>query len=147
MGSKRLKAVAITTQRNIELFDKERFGELVKEQTGLLKSNKGFDHFSQSGTTGGAISRNSIGVFPVRNFRSGQLVDYEKLSDSEYRKWRIGHDGCYGCPIRCGQKHVVTSGPYAGARSEGPEYESVWAFTGTVDSTNSGGYYCRRSAL
>ena len=31
--------------------------------------------------------------------------------------------------------HVVPEGrPYAGARSEGPEYESAWAFTGSIDS-------------
>ena len=30
----------------------------------------------------------------------------------------------------------MVSGPYAGACSEGPEYESIWAFTGPVDSTS-----------
>jgi len=33
---------------------------------------------------------------------------------------------------------VVPNGPYAGATSEGPEYESIWAFTGSIDSTDIG---------
>jgi aldehyde:ferredoxin oxidoreductase len=32
--------------------------------------------------------------------------------------------------------HRVTSGPYAGAYSEGPEYETIWAFTGPIESSN-----------
>jgi aldehyde:ferredoxin oxidoreductase len=30
----------------------------------------------------------------------------------------------------------VTSGPYAGAQSDGPEYETIWAFSGPIDSNN-----------
>jgi aldehyde:ferredoxin oxidoreductase len=32
--------------------------------------------------------------------------------------------------------HTVTSGLYAGAHSEGPEYESIWAFTGPIESAS-----------
>ena len=32
--------------------------------------------------------------------------------------------------------HTVTTGAYAGANSEGPEYETIWSFTGPIGSTN-----------
>ncbi len=135
MGSKNLKAVAITTDRHINIYDPEKFSQLVKEQVGILTGSERFKGMSLGGTTQGAPSRSNIGAYPVRNFRYGQIAGLEKISGEGFSKWRIGHDGCYGCPIRCGQIHKVTSGPYAGAKTEGPEYESVWAFTGPIDAT------------
>ena len=134
MGSKRLKAVAVTADRNISLFDPEEFSRLVREQAGIFSNNERLKGMSLGGTTQGAPSRSNIGVYPVRNFRYGQIAHIDKISGEGFSKWRTGHDGCYGCPIRCGQIHEVTSGPYAGAKTEGPEYESVWAFTGPIDS-------------
>jgi aldehyde:ferredoxin oxidoreductase len=77
-----------------------------------------------------------MGIFPTKNFRFGQQADYEKLSGAEYRKFRTGDFGCYSCSARCGKIHLVPAGPYAGAYSEGPEYETIWAFTGPMDSTS-----------
>ena len=64
------------------------------------------------------------------------MADYEKILGTEYLKIRTGDFGCYACPARCGKTHTVTSGAYAGAHSEGPEYESIWSFTGPIGSTN-----------
>ena len=44
--------------------------------------------------------------------------------------------GCYSCLARCGKVHTVTAGVYKGAHSEGPEYETIWAFTGPIESNN-----------
>jgi aldehyde:ferredoxin oxidoreductase len=136
MGSKGLKAVAITTKRNLNLHDPEGFSELAKEQIKIMRASKDYAYNKEYGTTEGAITRNVIGVYPVRNFRDGQLQGYRQLSPEAYKKMRIGEFGCYNCPMRCGKIHHVTSGPYAGAYSEGPEYESYWAFTGPIESTN-----------
>ena len=48
----------------------------------------------------------------------------------------MGEFGCYSCSARCGKIHAIPAGPYAGARSEGPEYESYWSFSGPIDSNN-----------
>ena len=136
MASKKLKAVSVNAPRKIELHDPEGFKQLVKQQVDIMQANKGFHQFKAEGTTGGSVSRNAIGVYPVRNYRWGQLDGFEKLSGEFYRKLRVGDFGCYSCSVRCGKIHTVTSGPYTGAHSEGPEYESVWAFTGPIDSTS-----------
>jgi aldehyde:ferredoxin oxidoreductase len=39
---------------------------------------------------------------------------------------------------RCGQVHVVPDGRWAGASNEGPEYESIWAFSGQVGAADIG---------
>ncbi|MGD0918179.1 MAG: aldehyde ferredoxin oxidoreductase family protein [Thermodesulfobacteriota bacterium] len=136
MGSKRLKAVAIKAKRNLCLHDPEKFSELAKEQFRIMKDSKDYKYNKEYGTTEGAITRNVLGVYPVRNFRYGQLIGYEQMGPEAFRKMRVADAGCYGCSMRCGKVHVVPDGPYAGARSEGPEYESYWAFSGSIDSTS-----------
>ena len=136
MASKNLKAIAINAARNINIYDPEKMKTLISRQIEILRSARGFQGFRQGGTTGGAISRNALGVYPVRNFRRGRMDGFEELSGEKFKELKVGNAGCYSCGARCGQVHTVKDGLYKGAHSEGPEYESVWAFTGTIDSNN-----------
>ena len=138
MGSKNLKAIAINTSRNLQIHDPEALKQLVKEQIACFKGSKGYAHHKEMGTTDTHDTTNAIGVYPVRNFRYGQQHDHQKLSGEAYRKLRISEFGCYSCSVRCGKIHAVTAGPYAGALSEGPEYETIWAFSGTTDCNDIG---------
>ncbi len=121
MGSKNLKAIVINAQHNTQLFNPQAFNQLVKEQINLITGNKGFQNHKEWGTTSTQDFTNEIGIYPVRNNRYGRLNGREKVIGEEYRKLRTGDIGCYSCPARCGKVHSVTSGPYAGAHSEGPE--------------------------
>jgi aldehyde:ferredoxin oxidoreductase len=136
MGSKNLKAIAITAQRKLYLADPEGYDKLARQQVNIIRNNEGFQNHKEWGTTGMQDHTNEIGIYPVRNFRYGQLTNYENISRERYRKLRTGDIGCYSCPARCGKVHTVTSGVYAGAHSEGPEYESIWAFTGPIESSS-----------
>jgi aldehyde:ferredoxin oxidoreductase len=137
MGSKRLKAIAINAKRSLTIADPDGLRELVKEQVAYLRTNPSYLQHKKYGTTEGSLSRNGLGVFPTKNFRWGQMAGHEKISEAEYWKLRIGEAGCYACPARCGKIHKVPVGsPYAGASSEGPEYESYWSFSGPIDSAN-----------
>jgi aldehyde:ferredoxin oxidoreductase len=136
MGSKHLKAIAVTAARNVRVSDGERFGELAQEQAKLYKQNPGFASHKEWSTTTTQDVTNTLGIFPTRNFRYGQLKEAEKVYGAEYRKLRTGEFGCYNCSARCGKAHTVTTGPYIGAHSEGPEYESIWVFTAPFDSTS-----------
>ncbi len=134
MGSKNLKAVVITAPRTLHLADPDAYNALAKEQVNIIKDNESFLSHKEWGTTTTQDVTNAIGIYPVRNFRYGQLVDFQKVVGAEYRKMRVGDMGCYSCPARCGKVHSVPSGVYKGAHSEGPEYESIWAFTGSIES-------------
>ena len=136
MGAKNLKAIAITAQRKTFLADPDAYDKLAREQVNIIRGNDGFKNHKEWGTTGTQDVTNEIGIYPVRNFRYGQQTDYEQISGEQYRKLRTGDIGCYSCPARCGKVHSVTSGTYAGAHSEGPEYESIWAFTGPIESNS-----------
>lgn len=139
MGAKNLKAVAITAEpKGVPLHDPDDFGQLIRKQWEIMKTSRPFAKDKEYGTTDGVMWMNNLAAFPVRNHRYARLDEYEKLSPDEFRKIRIGEAGCYGCPARCGKIHRVPAGPYAGAESEGPEYESAWAFTGPVDQNEIG---------
>ncbi len=136
MGSKNLKALAITAARNVELFDAGAFRKLASEQARIFRASEGFVAHKEWGTTTTQDVTDTLGIFPTRNFRYGQLKDGSKVYGLEYRKLRTGEFGCYNCSARCGKAHAVKSGPYAGASSEGPEYESLWVFSASIDSTS-----------
>jgi aldehyde:ferredoxin oxidoreductase len=136
MGSKNLKAVSITASRAVHLGDPETYNKLAKEQAKMIQENDGYKHHKEWGTTTTQDITNDLGIYPTSNFRYGKLVDDKKVYGAVYREMRTGNMGCYACPARCGKVHTVTSGPYAGAHSEGPEYESIWAFTGSIDSSD-----------
>jgi aldehyde:ferredoxin oxidoreductase len=136
MGSKNLKAIAINAQRTLTLSDPEAYNRMVKEQVDTILANKGFENHKEWGTTQTQDFTNLIGIFPVKNFRYGQMNGREKIIGENYRKLRTGDIGCYSCPARCGKVHTVTSGLYKNAHSEGPEYESIWAFSGPIENTS-----------
>ncbi len=135
MGSKKLKAIAINAERNLQLADPEGFQKLVKQQIQTMMASKAFQYHREMGTTGNPENTSELGIFPTKNSRYGRLNNYEKLTSEEYLKRRIGQFGCYSCAARCGKIHHVTKGPYAGAQSEGPEYESIWAFSGPIENS------------
>ena len=136
MGSKNMKAIAINAQRDLILSDPETYNRLVKEQVDTILANKGYENHKEWGTTQTQDFTNLIGIFPVKNFRYGQMNGREQIAGEKYRQLRTGDMGCYSCPARCGKVHTVTSGLYKNAHSEGPEYESIWAFTGPIESTS-----------
>ncbi|MCL2166380.1 MAG: aldehyde ferredoxin oxidoreductase family protein [Clostridiales bacterium] len=139
MGAKNLKGIGITAARDVShLADPEEIQALAKTQAAMLNDNDSFKQFRESGTTGGMLSRNTMGVFPTKNFRYGYLEGWEAMSGEEYSKLRIGSGGCYVCGAQCGKIHKVLHGLYAGAISEGPEYESYWSFSGPIGVANIG---------
>jgi aldehyde:ferredoxin oxidoreductase len=137
MGSKNLKAVAITTQRNMRYADEAAFRQAAKEQIAAYQTSPAYKSHADMGTTDTQSTTNTLGIFPTKNFREGRLTNWEKtITGQDYRKIRTGTFGCYSCPAYCGKAHTVPGGPYAGICSDGPEYESIWSFTGPIGSTD-----------
>lgn len=135
MGAKNLKAIAINpSARRAKLPNPGEFKALIKQQAADQETDAGIGSYRAQGTLGTVQAANVIGVFPTRNFREGHLDGWENISAPAYAKIKIGDHGCYGCPVRCGKIHRVTTGSYAGATNEGPEYETIWAFAGSIAS-------------
>ena len=139
MASKNLKAVVIEADRKEELANPAEFKKLVQQQVKGYKGGLGFEPFRDYGTPMGVDYPGfAMGTFPVRNFRSADLEGWERITFLQYAAITQKHSGCYACMLKCGKIRTVADGPYAGVNSEGPHYETIWAFTGPTACTDLG---------
>lgn len=136
MGAKKLKAVAFQVKpRRLTPFDPDRFRERVTHHKNILKNHKRVVKMHTFGTTFLAEMTREMGVLPVMNFQAGDMQGIEGIFTQAYAAMRVGTHGCFNCITRCGQVHEVKQGHYKGAKSEGPEYETIWAFGSQVGNS------------
>ncbi len=137
MGSKNLKAIACRGREPVEPADGVAFAAAVKDQLAGYKANQTCVNFSKTGTQIAEFT-NLLGMYPTRNFRSGVLPHWELIEGAAYTELRARKEGCHVCSVHCGNLTRVYSGKYAGAWTEGPEYETTWAFTGPMGKADIG---------
>ena len=126
MGSKKLKAVAISGDVEKELADPERFDQLRKEFAQFLSEDNGF---GELGTTGGLLSLNDLGILPTKNFQKGTFDRAENISGEKMAETMLEErDTCTACPIRCKRGRVKTEFMDQEVNGPGPEYETLAAF-------------------
>lgn len=137
MGSKNLKAVAINTPiKVLRPFDVDRFKELVKAQTTMLKDHPRRKAMNTMGTPYITTGLMKNGIMPVNAFREGRIEKIETISGDEFLKLKKKKAGCYGCMTRCGGLREVNRGPYKGTLIDGPEYETIYAFGPLLNITD-----------
>jgi aldehyde:ferredoxin oxidoreductase len=138
MGSKNLKAIAINPAGGISLPNPKEFKGLIEEQAAAHRAFPRFPLMSEEGTTSTVETMNAMGIFPARNFREGSIDNWERIIAGEYAKIKERNYACHACMLHCGNVFRVKSGPYAGATSHGPDYETINMFTGSIGSTDIG---------
>jgi aldehyde:ferredoxin oxidoreductase len=140
MGAKNLKAIAIHTGGgNTPVpHDRAAFLKLVKDHNEILKTHDRRKKMTTYGTTFMTSRMHELGIFPVKNFQEGCLPGVEKIGAEAFLKLKTADYGCYACSTRCGNVFKAAEGPYKGAESEGPEYETVFSFGGEIANTDAG---------
>ncbi len=130
MGSKRLKAIAVSGGRVTPIADPARFA--AQQRRALSKIVEMTMSLKRYGTAGGVVGAEQMGDLPVRNWGTGGWPEAEKLSglvmaDTILRK----NYYCASCPIGCGRDIAIKDGPYAGVSGAGPEYETLGLLGGS----------------
>ena len=140
MGAKNLKAIAIHTAggNTPAPHDRAAFLKLVKDHNNILKTHDRRKKMTTYGTTFMTSRMHELGIFPVKNFQEGCLPGVEKIGAEAFLKLKTADYGCYACSTRCGNVFKAAEGPYKGAESEGPEYETVFSFGGEIANTDAG---------
>jgi len=137
MGSKNLKAIAVSGRSKPEIKDKDRFQLILKKIVGNYKESDALKEFGEVGTTRHVNGLNPKGIYPVKNFQAGEFPDYGLVNadvlNNQYVQKRFS---CFSCSIRCRRYAEVKTGPYAAVRTEGPEYETIWSFGGNCENKN-----------
>ncbi len=130
MGSKNLKAVAVTGHKKVPVADEARFAEIRKGYTKTLATHKGMVHFGKYGTAGSVEYYNERGILPTKNFLAGTFHNPTALDGATMVETILtGRDTCTACPVRCKRVvETVAGGEKVLAKHGGPEYETIAAF-------------------
>lgn len=136
LGSKRLKAIAIRGEKDLELRDLERFDDLVKKIVDVVRKDPEMVDYRNYGTPSLVETLNEFGMLPTRNFQTGIFDSAEKISGERMRETLVSRDSaCFSCPVACGK---VSSVNYKGKAyvTEGPEYETIYALGSDCGNDN-----------
>lgn len=135
MGSKNLKAIAVRGTRDIEVADPDRLKKLIKAIYKILAGPM-MKPFIKYGTPGTVNQMNELGILPTRNWQTGVFEGHEDISAEALAKNVTKKVSCHNCPVPCGHISVVREGPYAGALTEGPEYETLYSLGSNCGNSN-----------
>jgi len=126
MGSKKLKAIAVSGRLRVAVADEGRLNRLSKTLIKRLLNDGDVRSFMKHGTAYGTLALNETGGLPTKNFAKGYFDHAEEISGETMSKTILKDtEACYSCPLRCGREVEVKSGTYKGDFNDGPEYEAV----------------------
>jgi len=129
MGSKNLKAVAVSGNREVPIGEPEEFAKACESASRFFTESSGSEAFRVAGTACGATYFNEIGNMPNRYFTRGTFEDSYKIDGVSMKQSILtGTSGCHGCLIRCGRVITINEGKYAVGKTDGPEYETLCGF-------------------
>lgn len=127
MGSKKLKAVAVTGTKKVKIAHPESFVNLCKGA--LMRwspTNPQIQGLSKRGTPWLIESKNEIGDLPAKNHQTAQFPWVGEISGETIReKYFIKPETCFSCPIHCRAYARATEGKNAPISGSRPEYESI----------------------
>jgi aldehyde:ferredoxin oxidoreductase len=124
MGSKKLKAVAVTGNKKAEVSDETNIRRLTKEARDLIRARRA--SMMEYGTLGYMETGFVIGDTPA-NYFTTSVFPVRKVSGLAFRQaYTIESTACYGCPMGCGRllRHFSKDIDMV----DGPEYETAAVF-------------------
>ena len=153
MGSKNLKAVAVSGSGAVTVADPDGFKAAVMRARKMIQEHPvGGTGLKAYGTDVLVNILNQTGALPTHNFQDGYFPTADKIGgESLAAKQLVRPKGCFSCIISCGRVTKVDTPEYAGV-GEGPEYESAWAFgadcgVDDLDAITKANYLCNEYGL
>ncbi|MEM3588977.1 MAG: aldehyde ferredoxin oxidoreductase family protein [Nitrososphaerales archaeon] len=102
MGSKNLKAIAVSGSGKIEVSDPHKLRDYVRRILPSIMSYPTTQIYSIYGTSSEIGPMHVYGDVPIKNFSLGEWEGIEKLREEVLAKTLVkGHRACFNCPIGC----------------------------------------------
>jgi aldehyde:ferredoxin oxidoreductase len=138
MGAKRLKAIAVRSQRPVRLHDAAAYERLVAELLEIERNDRRAQDFHIRGTLGTLMDHHTeIGGCNTRNYQYGQFEGKGRIdNDALAAQYLVRTTGCYRCSLRADKFCRVREGEFAGTEVGGPEYSTAVAFGSGVGNDN-----------
>ncbi len=150
MGAKKLKGLAVYGDGKVQIADPVRLQEARDAIRENIAANKKWaEKWRLYGTGADLEWLNAEGAIPTRNWRGGQFEGWRGIdTGTAAAEWpRANHSCAPFCPTPCAHHIDVEKGPYKGARCDGPEWETIYAFGSTCgvdkfDAISAAGQIC-----
>jgi aldehyde:ferredoxin oxidoreductase len=128
MGSKRLKAIALSGNRRPEVHDRNAVTGIARWLRDSYKATHG--EMQRLGTSRVVAQLQASGGLPTRNFRGGGFEGYKTITGEHMEETiLVDRESCYGCPVRCKRVVEIAGGGIQVSREYGgPEYETIGSF-------------------
>ena len=108
MGSKNLKAIAISGSNKIPLHNEKKFNEKAKEVLKQIQENSFVPIRRKYGTPYWVQVVNTEGFIPTRNYSEGYFEHGEDINAETMQKRIVdGGGACYNCVIACWNKSSI----------------------------------------
>jgi aldehyde:ferredoxin oxidoreductase len=147
MGSKNLKAIALSGSKKIPLHDEQGFNNKAKEVLKQIQENDFVPVRRKYGTPYWVQTINKEGFIPTKNYSEGYFEHGDNINAETMQKQIVdGGGACYNCVIACWNKSSIKQGPFKGTKLIGPEYETI-ALMGSnlgLESIEDVAYICDR---
>ncbi len=125
MGSKLLKAIGIQGTGKVNVAKEEVLSSLTKK---ILEAIPQELPLRKYGTSIMVDLENSLGTLPTRYWSKGSFEKADKINATTMEKEIVDRQNpCWKCPLVCGKLSIVKEGKYAGAKVDGPDYETIYA--------------------
>ncbi|MGQ9782030.1 MAG: aldehyde ferredoxin oxidoreductase family protein [Nitrososphaeria archaeon] len=142
MGSKLLKAIAVSGKSKVNVADEKKLVELNKEYLALAPTTSRGGGLKAYGTGGGVIGGLQSGNLPIKNWMLGSWPGAEKITSQTFMekyKLEAGMKPCGEsvlCSIQCERRIKMNDPKYGESVGKGPEYETLAAL-GSMTLTDS----------
>jgi len=127
MGSKRLKAIVAKGTKEVSIYNREKFREIVSRMMEIMNpsKNKDAEIWHKYGTIESTEYSHLSGDTPIKNWKGIGIIDFgrekiKNISKEEIVKDNVKSYGCASCPVACGAwiKRKTKYGEIEGHRLE-----------------------------
>ena len=132
LGSKRVKAITVTSQGPLKLETQEQFVATRRDVSKLASESPASANYRRFGTPLMVAVMNEAKGFPTDFFTRSVATHRATLEAEFWPDWaKVDSDTCPPCPMRCRKRLTLLDGPEAGREMHGPEYETLYVFGGS----------------
>ncbi len=131
MGSKNLKGFVVYSENEVTIANPSAFQKYHRAVLDNVKANPDWSSLRRRfGSAADVMTLNALHMLPTRNWQEGSFSGADRIAPTEIEsRWRKVTRACGPhCPTPCAHQTTVRAGSGDVVVSEGPEYETIYAF-------------------